>query len=168
MKSEKHYAGSASGRILEIITLLLGEMRERKELAEVDTRKLAEKGYSEMEISTAFSWLFDKLALSMMQVEFVQETPKNFVKGREQFRPFHEFERNLLSKDAQGYLLQLRELGLLSDQEMETIIDRAWFFGAQNVGLETLHELAAQVIFDFNDASRSGSRMMLNIGDRVQ
>jgi uncharacterized protein Smg (DUF494 family) len=169
MRIDTKSSGATNGRILEIITLLLAEMGGRRELADVDTRKLYDKGYSDVEVSTAVTWLMDKLALSSMQVQLFQSGPKYNpnLPPRDQFRTFHEVEQSMFSVDSQGYLLQLRELGLLSDGELEMIIDRVWFFGGQNIALESLREIAAQVIFDFNDSTRSHSRMMLGTHDTI-
>ncbi len=169
MRIDTSSAGASNGRILEIITHLLAEMGNRRELADIDTRKLYDKGFSEIEVSTACTWLMDKLALSSMQAQLFQSSPKYkpSPEPRDQFRPFHEFEQSMFSVDSRGYLLQLRELGLLSDGELEMIIDRVWFFGGHNVGLDSIREIAGQVIFDFNDSTRSHSRMMLGTHDTV-
>jgi uncharacterized protein Smg (DUF494 family) len=142
MRIDTKSSGATNGRILEIITLLLAEMGGRRELADVDTRKLYDKGYSDVEVSTAVTWLMDKLALSSMQVQLFQSGPKYNpnLPPRDQFRTFHE---------------------------LEMIIDRVWFFGGQNIALESLREIAAQVIFDFNDSTRSHSRMMLGTHDTI-
>lgn len=169
MRIDTSTAGASNGRILEIITHLLADMGNRRELADIDTHSLYEKGFSEIEISTAFTWLMDKLTLSSMHAHLSQSTqkPKSNSQPRDQFRPFHETEQSMFSVDSRGYLLQLRELGLLSDGELEMIIDRVWFFGGQNVGLESIREIAGQVIFDFNDSTRLHSRMMLGTHDNV-
>jgi uncharacterized protein Smg (DUF494 family) len=169
IRNDNQSAPITSGRILEIITYLLGQMKDRKDLADVNTRELTERGYSQAEISTAFSWLLDKLALASIQADlFRTESSRTDNKAiRDQYRPFHEFENGLMSVEACGYLLQLREFGLLSDIEMEAIIDRIWFFGGSNIDLTSIQEISAQVIFDFNDSARTGSRMMLRSTDTI-
>ncbi|MDP4219296.1 MAG: DUF494 family protein [Bacteroidota bacterium] len=156
-----------TGRVMEVILFLVGEMRRNKQLGEIDLGKLAEKGYTEMEVSTAFSWLFDKMALSVSQsnVSDISHQPKL---GNTHFRVYHDLEQSFLSSEARGYLLQLRELGLLKDSEMELLVDRLWFIGLDEVGIDNIRDLAAAMIFDFEDSSRTGSRMMLNVTDRVQ
>lgn len=157
-----------TGRIMEIVLYLVGEMQHRKELAEIDTAPLAARGYSTNEISTAFSWLFDKLARAMTGEPVYPRLTKPFsAAGRMTFRPFHEVERSLLSRDARGYLLQLRELGLIGDGELEMIIDRLWYVDAQDVGVETIRDICADVIFHFNDSMLPGSRSMLGLHDSI-
>jgi len=48
-------------RIVEIILFLINEMRSDKKLGDVDVNALTREGYTHSEISTAFSWLFDKI-----------------------------------------------------------------------------------------------------------
>ena len=156
-----------TGRVMEIILFLVGEMRRNKQLGDIDLGKLADKGYTESEVSTAFSWLFDKMALSVTQSN-VSQLPKFPEPGNSPFRVYHDLEQSFLSAEARGYLIQLRELGLLADSEMELLIDRLWFVGSQNIGLEDVRDLATAIIFDFDDSSRTGSRMMLHVSDKVQ
>jgi uncharacterized protein Smg (DUF494 family) len=80
---------------------------------------------------------------------------------------YHEIERMVLSRDAQGYLLQLRELGLMSESEMELLIDRLLMAGVSQVSTKDVKELAAGLIFDFEDSGRVGSRLMLNANDVI-
>jgi uncharacterized protein Smg (DUF494 family) len=170
-----HRAGRE--RIMEIIVFLLAEMREDKQLTEIDVRPLAKQGFSQSEISTAFSWLFDKIAASSLEqapvVLATSFTSDGFVDASRRytegpFRVYHDAERNIIAVEAQGYLLQLRELGLLSDNELEMVIDRIMMSGVPAVNLLEMKELVASMVFDFDDSTRMGSRMMLNASDRVQ
>jgi uncharacterized protein Smg (DUF494 family) len=157
-----------TGRIMEIVLYLVGEMQHRKELAEIDTTTLQTLGYSDTEISMAFSWLFEKVARSVSE-ETIYAGAKPFSSGgRMSFRPFHEVEHSLLSREARGFLLQLREIGLIGDGELETIIDRLWYIGAHNVGLDTIRDISADVVFHSNDSMLPGSRFMLGVQDSIQ
>ncbi len=158
------------GRVMEIVLYLVGEMRRNKQLADIDLKKLSDRGYSESEVSTAFTWLVDKIMIAGNQAELTPVAAQKAFDtgGRSPFRVYHELELSILAPDARGYLLQLRELGLLKDAELELLVDRLWLVGAQNVSLEDVRDLAANLIFDFNDSSRLGSRMMLSLTDRVQ
>jgi uncharacterized protein Smg (DUF494 family) len=161
MKTEQAASATQTGRVMEIILFLVGEIRRNKQIGDIDLAKLSERGFTEIEVSTAFSWLFDKMAVSGKQS--VASNPRSSA-----FRIYHELEQSFLSQEARGYLMQLRELELLKDSEMELLIDRLWFLGAADVGLEAVKEAAAELIFDFSDASRLDNRMMLNVTDRVQ
>lgn len=168
MKSSPKEYPLRTGRIMEIVLYLVGEMQDRKELADIDTSTLETLGYTPMEISTAFSWLFDKVARSMTEEALYTSAKPFSAAGRMSFRPFHEVEHSLLSREARGFLLQLREIGLIGDGELEMIIDRLWYLGTQNVGMETIRDISAEIIFHFNDSMLPGSRFMLGLQDSIQ
>lgn len=172
-------SGERAGRerVIEIIVFLLAEIRLNKQLADIDLKPLTKQGFSQSEISTAFSWLFDKIAASSMEQAPVVlattftpegnvETSRSYADGP--YRVYHEAERNIIAVEAQGYLLQLRELGLLSDNELEMVIDRIMMSGVPAVTLLEMKELVAAMVFDFDDSTRMGSRLMLNASDRIQ
>jgi uncharacterized protein Smg (DUF494 family) len=167
MKTEQVTSAIGTGRVMEIVLFLVGEMRRNKQIGDIDLRKLSERGFSETEVSTAFSWLLDKIALDSKQSN-VTDLSKFKFPGKTPFRVYNDLEVAFLTPEARGYLIQLRELGLLGDSEMELLIDRLWFAGAHAVDLDIIRELAAAIIFDFSDSSNMGSRMMLNVTDRVQ
>ncbi|MBE0555852.1 MAG: DUF494 family protein, partial [Proteobacteria bacterium] len=48
--------------MVEIILMLMNELKSNKQLADVDVSTLSKSGYTPSEISTAFSWLFDQIS----------------------------------------------------------------------------------------------------------
>lgn len=173
---EKFFADIASSghdRIIEIVMFLLKEIRG-KNITEIDLSPLNDRGFTQTEISTAFSWLFDKLTMRSSEVMPMVSNAVQSLKTMQEgpievstFRIFHDVERSVLSMESQGYLLQMRELGLLSDAELEMLIDRILVSGTQQVNLQEIKELAGNLIFDFDDSSRIGSRMMLSAKDTI-
>ncbi len=175
MLSEEFLDHQSGGheRIIEILVYLLDEMRKDTQLADIDLAKLSARGFTQSEISTAFSWLFDKVAITAkdggsLATAFDPKARAKDKNGRpNSFRVYHEIERMVLSRDAQGYLLELRELGLMSESEMELLIDRLLMAGVSQVSTKDVKELAAGLIFDFEDSGRVGSRLMLNANDVI-
>src|SRR5438874_3272108 len=155
-------ASAGNGRVMEIIVYLVGEIRRNKQIGDIDLAQLSKKGFTDTEVSTAFSWLFDKIDIAGNQGT-VTANP-----GNSAFRIYHEFEQSFLTAEARGYLMQLRELELLEESDMELLIDRVWFLGAQDIGVNAVREAAAELIFDSEDAMRMDNRMVLNVTDRVQ
>ncbi len=161
-------------RIIEILVFLLGEARKHRSLADIDLKPLASLGFTTSEISTAFSWLFDKMAIAAigagMRIEPFAPAERLELVPTEStsFRIYHEMERGVLSMEAQGYLLQLRELGLMSDTDLELLIDRILASGIPTIGVREIKELVGNLIFEFDDSTRMGSRLMLGVGDTVQ
>jgi uncharacterized protein Smg (DUF494 family) len=172
------HAGVRAGRerIMEIIVFLLAEMRANKQLAEIDLKPLSMRGFSENEISTAFSWLLDKISMSglsndnplVFSAPFEKRSLLDPTKAPEQigFRVYHEIERSVLSKEAQGYLLQMQELGVISDTELEFLIDRVMLTGIPSVSLQDVKDFVQSTVFDMQE-QRSGGRMMMEGSDRI-
>jgi Smg protein len=158
-------------RIMEILVFLLSEIRSNKKLLDIDLKPLSQRGFSQTEISTAFSWLFDRIASDGSPI-VLPEISKSARSGSERatssFRVYHEAERSVLTVSAQGYLLQLQELGLITAGDMEAIIDRVMAAGVPTVSLSEIKELVGIMVFDFDDSNRMGSRLMLGMSDRIQ
>ncbi len=72
------------------------------------SENLAVRGYSEMEISDALGWLFDRLNL-------LTGKPSDMVEqNRDSVRVLHDFERMKIAPELFGYLLKLRSTGVIS------------------------------------------------------
>ncbi len=147
-------------KIIEIIVYLIHEMRNNKRLGEIDLRSLQDSGYTESEIGTAFSWLFDKINFG--ENVLVDEPGESH-----SHRVLHEAERSVITPDAQGYLIQLRELGLLGENDLEMVIDRIMMAGFSKVTLQELKSIIASILFDLDDVDTMGSRLMLNTNDTI-
>ncbi|MAT38489.1 MAG: hypothetical protein CL946_02665 [Ectothiorhodospiraceae bacterium] len=148
-------------KIVEIIVYLINEMQNDKRLGEIDLRQLSDRGYTENEISTAFSWMFDKINLGESLVR--NEGPDS----HHSFRILHETERSVITPEAYGYLIQLRELGLLDDMDVEMAIDKIMMAGFGKVDINEIKSVVASIMFDYDDSERIGSRLMLNSNDTI-
>lgn len=148
-------------KVIEIIVYLVTEMRMRKELGEIDISTLSERGYTQTEISTAFSWLVDKMQLGDALITQAEPTSPH------SRRFFHHAERSAISLEGQGYLLQLRELGLVNDMDFEQVMDRIMLAGFGEVSIDHVKMLIASVMFSYEDRESGGMRMMLTASDTI-
>ena len=75
-------------------------------------------------------------------------------------RVFGEFEKSVLSVEAQGYLLALRRSGALTEMQLSLIVDSAAFEYAPPVSLDEARELAARFVVDLpeGDPPRASRR----------
>jgi Smg protein len=128
-------------RVVEILVYLMHEIQDDRQLADVDLAELRNRGYTAGEISTAFSWLQD----TMQAGEAGRRRTGHPGSGSR--RLLHEAERSALSPAAQGFLIDLREVGLLTDADLETVIERAMVSGYERLGVEDLHSIVATVLF---------------------
>lgn len=148
-------------KVIEIIVYLVSELRNNKRLRDIDLKVLEERGYTSTEISNAFSWLFEKLAGSEENVA-VFRAPAD-----RSYRILHEVEKFVITPEAQGYLIQLRELGILSDAAYEHVIDRAMMSGYSSVGLDDIKTIVSSVVFEMDETKKSGDRFLSQWSDTI-
>ena len=55
-------------RIVEILMFLVSELKSNKQLNDIDVSFLTKSGYTQSEISTAFSWLFERMSVGQQVV----------------------------------------------------------------------------------------------------
>ena len=144
-------------RIVEIILFLVNELRSNKRLSEVDVSSLANDGYTQSEILTAFSWLFERLTMGK---------PMTDVSGgaNTSYRMLNETEKNVIESQAYGYLIQCRQLGLFNNMDIETIIERIMIAGFSTVGLPEMKSFVAGYLFDMDGGN---GHVSLGINDTI-
>jgi len=148
-------------RVVEILVYLMSEMQENKPLHELDLSELRDRGYTTSEIGAAFSWLYENSRTDEAHV-IRQGKP-----GAGSRRLFHEAEKAVLSTAAQGYMIQLHELGLVDDREMELILERAMTSGYAGLTVQELRDIVATVVFSGDRPTGAGGHSMLNNEDTI-
>jgi uncharacterized protein Smg (DUF494 family) len=147
-------------RIIEIIVILLNELKQSNQLDQKEVEMLSKMGYTQNEISTAFSWIYSKL----------YEGEKIFVdkpKSKNSHRFLHEVEKNIITPEAYGYIVQLRELGLINDFDIEVIIDKIMVSGYLKVYLHDIKMFIASYLLDMDDMSNTNKRITINTNDTI-
>ena len=144
-------------KVVELLILLMSEIRADKQLAEIDMSDLQDRGYTQSEISQALSWLHDHMQRGPEAKTVAQ-------KGQGSRRVLHEAEKGVIPTEGQGYLIQLVELGLLGDRDLETVIERAMLSGYERVTLGELREIVAGVL---SAREHGPNRMYLNNEDTI-
>jgi len=136
-------------RILEIIVYLLNELQQgRIGKDKIDlTREMLVKGYTDVEVNLAFSWIFN----------YLKNPPTDHGRAHpeytEHLEDYPEFERLVISPDAYGYLLQLIQLGIIKDSDVEMFIERAVAYGKDDIGVDDLKSIIAAIIFGMESRS---------------
>lgn len=149
-------------KIVEIILHLITDIRNQKNVEESVIKKLVDKGYTQTEISAAFSWIYDKIQFGeSILSDTSQNTPTH------SHRVFHEAEKLIFTPESRGYLIQCFELGLIDEWDIEFIIDRAVFSGFSKIGLDEIKSFVASAVFNYDDSDRIGSRIMLSSKDTI-
>jgi uncharacterized protein Smg (DUF494 family) len=148
-------------RIVEIIVFIISEMQDNKTLGDIDLVELRKKGYSQTEISAAFSWLQEAMNMNHATPISVTRTPST------SRRVFHDVEKLALSTEAQGYLIQLCELGLLESRDLESVIDRVMSSGFEKMSLLEVQEIVATILFAKVGGQHGPNRYMINNRDSI-
>lgn len=133
------------GKLIEILIILMNEINRRGvefDQMEILSDKLLNQGYSEREISTAFSWVIERMG----------EFDKSIEPRPGSFRILHDIEKVFISPEAYGYLLQLYSLKLLNMDEMERIIEKSVISSSPRMKIEDMKSLVIDVLFDEEDA----------------
>ena len=127
-------------RIFDILLWLMSEMRN-KAFAEIDLADLKDKGYTQSEINAAFTWIEE----NVLPLDSFRNgrAPRSVAGSR---RVFHAAEKNLLTTESQGYLIQLSELGVLDDREFEAVMERAMASGYDRITVEELRDIIPAVL----------------------
>lgn len=147
-------------KIIEIIVYLLNELRNNKQLGEVDLENLTKLGYSANEINTAFSWVYSKIHAG-------ESIFKSEIKGHKSFRILHELEKNVISPEAYGYLIQLHELGLINDSDIEVIIERVMLSSYSKVDAPDMKAYVAAFLLGVDDMTNNNRRIMINTDNTI-
>ncbi len=138
-------------RLIEIIVFLLEEFGQQQSQENYKdlSKELILLGYSESEINLAFSWIFNHMQDQQAGLE------EDFTFKPTSNRVLHDVEKMIISPEAYGYLLQMRHLHLLSDYEIELVIERALTLGTSNISLEDVKSMTASMIFGSETNSNS-------------
>jgi len=131
-------------RILEIVVFLMdylqqgaGDNFQADEISDT----LEQMGYSDNEIDSAYKWMLDR----------INETPETyfskFPKEPMAHRILTPIERQQISSDAYGFLIKLRNLGLVNDEQFESSLERASQLGQYPVVESQMKLLVSSVVF---------------------
>lgn len=150
-----------SEKIVEIIVFVISELRQNKQISEIDIDSLLDLGYTNSEISTALSWLVDRVEFSE-DTAFGEAHPK-----ASSFRVLHDAESELFTKKAWGEMIQLSSLGILTNENIETLIEKAALMGISKIDVKQLKTYVASAVFQAQAHEFPGSRLMLSGSDTI-
>jgi len=145
-------------RVVELLVYLMGELRARDQFGDINVTALSSKGYSEAEISTAFAWLFDKLDARGAQRPAPEEHGS--------IRHLHPVELSVLQSEGYGYLLQCFQLGLLTSDDVELVIERIMMSGIGEADMDDVKRVIASVLFE-TDRPVDGGYPLLGPTDSI-
>ena len=144
-------------RVVEIILFLVNELRSNKRLNDVDVSSLTRDGYTQSEISSAFSWLFERLSIGKSFTDASGGASTSY-------RILNDAEKMVIGSEAFGYVIQCQQLQLLGNADVETIIERIMAAGFAAIGLAEMKSFVAGYLFDLEN---SGGQVSLGTNDTI-
>lgn len=119
------------------------------------------KRYNENTLATAFSWIYEKTirdrAESAERYELV-------TRGK---RVFSEEEKNIMELKDFNYLLHLNNIGLLTNPDLEIIIEELKLFPRELINIESINVIIISLFLEVNTLTLPGSRLVLYSSDTI-
>jgi Smg protein len=128
-------------RVLAIVSIIAQfVMEEREQISESDiVEELLAEGFDAEEIDAAFNWM-ENISLEPRKTTALELAPSTH-------RVFTPEEVRALSREARGFLVRLRTLGIASDELQEEIIDKALQVAEDEITLKEIKTIAALTLF---------------------
>lgn len=139
-------------RILEIVFYLVEHTRNHKGRVgpfKSISRDLKNLGFTDSEISSAYSWFLDEL-----QKEGGKINPAAKTSGS--VRVLSPEEMHNFTPDAAGFLVQLLQMQLINSSQFERILERSFLIGPEQIDLPVIKAIASRYVFS------SGAAVDLN------
>lgn len=151
-------------RIMEIIAYVIGVRRKGTPLTKVDMGELHRLGYTDSEISAALSWILEKADDAATPGNKGTQVPGN----SGSFRVLHGIEAETITPEAWGILLSYVNLGFLTNEDVEQIIERAMMMANETiVDVAEVRALVAVYVMHRGPLPLSGSRSLLSGTDSI-
>jgi len=131
-------------RILEIVFYLVQHVRSHNgSLARLEdiSRSLRNLGFTDSEISSAYGWFLEEVQSRSERFLFATDRVERLP------RVFSDIEKQQFAVSAQGYLIQLYQMGLVDEEEFEQVIERGMMMAPEYVDLAAIKMLASSVLF---------------------
>ncbi|MFC1475310.1 DUF494 family protein [Candidatus Zixiibacteriota bacterium] len=137
-------------KILEIVIFLMDYMRDNYDndgASDDASHALKDLGYSEYEIDSAYDWFLDQF--NPVGEQHYSEFPgKN-----SSSRVLTETERIFINAESYGFLLKLLHHHLITDEQLEKIIERIMIIALdKKVTIDQIKMIASSVIFSDYDS----------------
>lgn len=149
-------------RIMEIIIYVMSNIRDTKNFSDDNFKELENLGYTTSEISTAFSWIFEKTDPLKIPGKGPYLVDKTYG-----FRVLLDVEAELFTKEAYGDLIQYMTLGLINNEQLELLIERSVYSHFPLIDKRLLNSFVYALNFDNTVTNNYTGRIMLDGNDTI-
>ena len=119
------------------------------------------KRYKKNILAAAFSWIYEK---TIRDMDEAAENHDLIIKGK---RIFSEEEKTLIGVDNFNYLLHLNNIGLLTNLDLEIIIEELKLFPRDLINIEAINVIIISLFLEVNTLTLPGSRLLLYSSDTI-
>lgn len=150
--------------VTEIVDLLADIFENMDKTSSLDKAmdeiKINER-YNKNVLATAFSWIYEKKIRDMGEAAEHEEL---ITKGK---RIFSEEEKSLIEVYNFNYLLHLNNIGLLTNLDLEVIIEELKLFPRELINTESINVIIISLFLEVNTLTLPGSRLLLYSSDTI-
>lgn len=125
--------------VIDLIIYIVRRMQIGVQLKDISLDKI--RGFNNSEISAAYSWLIQKYSPQDPAASAHLPLPVPP-------RILHPSERNQITPEAMGYLIELYHLGIIDASRMERLIEYAMFRIGEKTEIHDIKEWVSRMIFD--------------------
>jgi len=112
-------------------------------------------------LAAAYSWIYEK---KIRELYRLKEMEQDKSKG---YRIFSEEEISTIGLNNYDYLLHLRNIGLLDNNELELIIDQINIFPEDERTIDNINLFVLSIFLDLDKTTTPGSRYLLYSSDTI-
>ncbi len=148
-------------KIVEILTIILENLHKKKSLEEVNKLLNRNQNIDKQTLSIAFSIVYDKVLTNKHSVK------EKITEKKKKFRLFTEEEKEILGPENHNYLLHLMNIGLLSANDIEQIMEQVTVFPDSRITKDEINWIILFSLVEMNPSIPPGSRMSLFSTDTI-
>lgn len=148
-------------RIIEIIVYALQRFQQdkRNDIKLDLTSELSSQGYTDSEINLSFSWIYNHLKNNSSDKKHLLDT--ELIDDME----FSNSENPVLTDEAYGYLIQMIQLGILSEYQVDQIMEKALVSGEEYINIDKIKSYIVNIMFDTDNFKSLFNSFYLNRGN---
>ena len=149
-------------RVIEIVVYIVYSLRSGSDeniIGEIKnlSERLVDQGYSENEINSAFTWLMNEMSTS----EEDGELDLDQLLSQQAIQNWSNYPKPNIKPAPYDFLVQLRELDIIGENEIEQILDQSLRHGKNSTSISEIKAMVARLIMNPENVS-DGSFFVFN------
>ncbi len=147
-------------KVVEAVAKILEGLSKKISLEEMNKSLKESKEFDQQTLSAAFSLVFDKILSKKQNVIHKKDNRGNI-------RIFNDAEKEILGLENYNYLLHLRNVGLLDDEQLEIILEQITMFPVESITKEDINWIILVSLVETETDNLPGSRVLLYSSDSI-